>query len=103
MRDPEEDMDKTLERLLLKIGDPDTHQMEQRVETVAQSLQSAVLGNRAPASVVTAKAGRLRKILDSNQRRRFATAAVLIVAVALGVYAAQRRGLRLPARAERFR
>jgi uncharacterized protein (TIGR03435 family) len=82
MRHPDEDINQTLERLLRKIGDAGTDQMEQRIGSVAQSLRSAVL--KSGTQMEPAQA--------SRPRRRFVFAAVLVATAAIGVYAAQRTG-----------
>jgi uncharacterized protein (TIGR03435 family) len=93
MKHPDEDIDKTLDRLLRRIGDADTDQMEQRVGAVAQSLRAQI----EPARDVLHTYARGVKTTAPRPRRRFAFAAALIVTVAIGIYAAQRSGLIPPA------
>ena len=89
MKRPDEDINKTLDRLLRKVGDADTYQMEQRVAIVAQSLRAQIEPDR---DVLDTNEHGVKSIV-ARPRRRFAFAAVLIATVAIGVYAAQRSGL----------
>ena len=89
MKRPDEDINKTLDRLLRKVGDADNYQMEQRVAIVAQSLRAQIEPDR---EVLRTYAHDV-KTPAPKPRLRFAFAAALIVTVAIGVYAAQRSGL----------
>ncbi|HVQ63018.1 MAG TPA: hypothetical protein VMT78_00715, partial [Terriglobia bacterium] len=89
MKHPDEDINKTLDRLLRKVGDADTYQMEQRVAIVAQSLRAQIEPDR---DVLRTSAHDV-KTAAPRPRLRFAFAAALIATVAIGVYAAQRSGL----------
>lgn len=89
MKRPDDDINKTLDRLLRKVGDADTYQMEQRVAIVAQSLRAQIEPDR---DVLRTYAHDVNTTAP-KPRWRFAFAAVLIATVAIGVYAAQRSGL----------
>ena len=89
MKHPDEDIDKTLDRLLRKVGDADTYQMEQRVAIVAQSLRAQIEPDRDVLRTYEHDV----KTVAPRPRLRFAFAAALIATVAIGVYAAQRSGL----------
>ncbi len=88
MKRSDEDINETLDRLLRKVGDADTYQMEQRVASVARSLRVHV----EPGRDVLDTYSHGVKPIALRPRRRLVFAAVAIVSVAIGVYAAQRSG-----------
>jgi len=70
MKRPDEDINKTLDRLLRKVGDADTYQMEQRVAIVAQSLRAQI----EPDRDVLRTYAHYVKATAPKPRRRFAFA-----------------------------
>jgi uncharacterized protein (TIGR03435 family) len=83
MKHTDEDINGTLDRLLKKIGDPEADQMEQRIESVAQSLRSADLQFQV----------QVKPAFNARPRRKLVYAAALIAAITIGGIAAQRSGL----------